>query len=451
VQLLGVHPEALVPGFEQEAVAWLYTFLRLDARGLTGPTPVAEGDDIRLEMSVIRVARDEAAHWLAERETGTGDAEDLAAWEDRAAKDESVSASRWLVRAASGPLRPGGPPRSTVESRGEFIYPTEFDSGTQPGKMFCPTAFETRNCGSSFSAQATWAADGKSALVSLSFEDVALEEIQQWPTRRNDPLFRIEQPLFRTRSFRSEVAIPLNGTRFVGLRGARSHRDGDGAGATPFCELLFLKALGTPRTIAPEARPQAQVVEAQTVVISVSSAMAARLARESDEVRRIATLWNREPGDEGRIVHVSAGTACVGGALKNSDILETIYPSEIDRKTSAADFLDLSAFETFNHGGELTLRARLMGGAEHVAVDLQWESAQPSRPTWEDYIRLGEAGHPKVPAPRFFPERAAPEETLISVDGQWHTLSFKECSAPVGSPEHGRWHAAVIRLLRVGA
>jgi hypothetical protein len=54
----------------------------------------------------------------------------------------------------------------------------------------------------------------------------------------------------------------------------------------------------------------------------------------------------------------------------------------------------------------------------------------------------------RFPVPSFFQEEAVAERLAVSSDRGWQILSFQECAAPEGAAEHGRWHAAVVRVVQ---
>jgi len=105
--------------------------------------------------------------------------------------------------------------RSVVESIVEHRYPTEFDlpeSGSSDAKLIKggtaePTAFETRNVGTTLEAQATVLDDGRTLFVDVVPQHVALRKFEDFATAKNGKTAVINQPIFTTSKITTAVKV----------------------------------------------------------------------------------------------------------------------------------------------------------------------------------------------------------------------------------------------------
>jgi hypothetical protein len=102
--------------------------------------------------------------------------------------------------------------RATVETIREYRYPTEFSN---ENGLAIPTAFETRNIGTTVEVQPRRAADGKTWEVTSVFQLVHLAETKIYGAGQ----FAAEQPIFSTRKLSATVTLTPGVPQFVGIVG----------------------------------------------------------------------------------------------------------------------------------------------------------------------------------------------------------------------------------------
>jgi hypothetical protein len=107
--------------------------------------------------------------------------------------------------------------RAKVESIHEYIYPTEFDPVSIPNTLtqapgaeapiapITPTAYETRNMGTTLEIDPVIGADNITIDLNLAPEVVNLEGHTSWPSEDTDPKFKSDLPTFYTMKTTTQV------------------------------------------------------------------------------------------------------------------------------------------------------------------------------------------------------------------------------------------------------
>jgi len=118
--------------------------------------------------------------------------------------------------------------RAKAESISEYIYPTEFDppivpkdvtlgSGTNaPIGDFTPTAFETRNLGTTIEVDPVLGADGHTIDLNLSPEIVELEGNTSWSNDDYKGGVKLEQPLFHAMKVTTQLTLHSGTYQMIG-------------------------------------------------------------------------------------------------------------------------------------------------------------------------------------------------------------------------------------------
>lgn len=163
-------------------------------------------------VEMIEVSHVEFSDWLLNNEM-EGDSTAM-----RGAIQEWVRAGRGsiletvLVTARSGQ-------RAKTESIREEIYPTEYDPAAVPESVtlaagadppitgMSPTAFETRNVGTTLEVDPVLGADDITIDLNLAPELVKLAGYSDWPTEEADIRFKARQPTFYTMKITTQVTL----------------------------------------------------------------------------------------------------------------------------------------------------------------------------------------------------------------------------------------------------
>jgi hypothetical protein len=118
--------------------------------------------------------------------------------------------------------------RAKVESIDEFIYPTEYNSPVVSNKVTLsdgavgpvtaasPTAFETRNLGTTLEVDPVLSSSLNLIDLNLAPENVRLEKIDHWHHRAVDPRFKAHTPVFYTMKITTQVVARDGGYAFLG-------------------------------------------------------------------------------------------------------------------------------------------------------------------------------------------------------------------------------------------
>lgn len=126
-----------------------------------------------------------------------------------------------LVAARSGQ-------RAKVESIDEYTYPTEYNPPRIPNEVTLkggaeapiaaatPTAFETRNLGTTLEVDPVLGGDNHTIDLSLAPEIVKLEAIEQWHKKTTDPRFHTHFPTFYTMKISTQVTSQDGRYAFLG-------------------------------------------------------------------------------------------------------------------------------------------------------------------------------------------------------------------------------------------
>jgi len=191
---------------------------------------------IGIVMEWIEVDHLAFSDWLFENritEDGTELRNEVQKWikEDRAAIIESAT-----VAGRSGQ-------RAKVESVDEYVYPTEYDPSEIPNKVtlkdgaesviaaVTPTAFETRNLGTTLEADPVIGPQGLIVDINLAPEIVELEGTQHWHHKQTNPKFQIHQPTF----YMQKITTSVNGLsgRYIFLGATRPLKPSDPKRSNP--------------------------------------------------------------------------------------------------------------------------------------------------------------------------------------------------------------------------
>ncbi len=107
--------------------------------------------------------------------------------------------------------------RAKVESIDEYIYPTEYNPSKAPNEVTLkdgaeapiaatsPTAFETRNLGTTLEVDPVLGADNTTIDMNMSPENVLLEGVEKWHHKSVDPRFQTNFPTFYTMKITTQV------------------------------------------------------------------------------------------------------------------------------------------------------------------------------------------------------------------------------------------------------
>lgn len=475
--LLGSGPLADVPGAaatqppRSRFMRFVFAEILPEAADATHAPP-AESGSVRLLWRAFRVPRHVAAAWLWNRTESDDDAEALVFWQGQTEAAEAdgkigaavQSAGHWSLLAPTGPVRPGGPPQASLEHMAEYIYPTEWMMPGHFGRpLLGPTAYETRNTGHAFTAQAIRAADGTTVLAEVLEEAVTLLRLDGWPVSRSDPSLDEVSPNFGTETFRGALSLPEGGVRFVGARAVLPRGAEHAAELPSQVDLLFLQAetaMPDPEAASANVPAAPPVIETQVFVFSLPAKKADAFSRLASDAAAIDDLWTLAETGEARVLASLATTTSAGSKAEVLSQHESIYPTEIEPGMLDRGLVGYTAFETYNHGTQLET-AVPADPAQPVQVRLHWETAAPLRPGWADYERMVREHSDDVPYPRFFmqklsgsvPQGGARILGVIANDieaaatSAWPVASTGQlsASAPAGSPEHGRRHVVVGR------
>ncbi|MDA7922478.1 hypothetical protein N9B73_12040 [Verrucomicrobiales bacterium] len=176
---------------------------------------------VNIYLEYIEVEHVDFSDWLFENaieSDGTELRNEVQKWikDGRAEIIESA-----LVAARSGQ-------RAKVESIDEYIYPTEYNPARIPNEVTLkggaeapiaatsPTAFETRNLGTTFEVDPVLGSDNHTIDLSLAPEIVKLEGIEQWHKKTTDPRFLTHFPTFYTMKISTQVTSQNGRYAFLG-------------------------------------------------------------------------------------------------------------------------------------------------------------------------------------------------------------------------------------------
>ena len=118
--------------------------------------------------------------------------------------------------------------RAKVESINEYIYPTEYDPAEIPNTVnltngaeapvsaVTPTAFETRNLGTTLEVDPVLSADHKIVDLNLAPEIVKLVEVVNWHNQQTDVRFQTQMPTFHTQKITTQVTARAGHYAFLG-------------------------------------------------------------------------------------------------------------------------------------------------------------------------------------------------------------------------------------------
>lgn len=176
---------------------------------------------INIYLEYIEVEHMDFSDWLFDNvmeSDGTELRNEVQKWikDGRAEVIESA-----LVAARSGQ-------RAKVESIDEYIYPTEYNPPRIPNEVTLkggaeapiaaatPTAFETRNLGTTLEVDPVLGADKHTINLSLAPEIVKLKSIEQWHKKTTDPRFHTHFPTFYTMKISTQVTSQDGRYAFLG-------------------------------------------------------------------------------------------------------------------------------------------------------------------------------------------------------------------------------------------
>lgn len=167
---------------------------------------------ITIIVEMIEVEHADFSDWLFDNRIDT-DGTDLRKWAQEKINDgDAVIIESAVVLARSGQ-------RAKVESIHEFIYPTDFDPAEIPNEVelhdkakapvtaASPTAYETRNLGTTFEVDPVIGRDNSTIDLNLAPEMVELEGYTIWPHEDIDPLFKVRMPTFYAMRITTQVTV----------------------------------------------------------------------------------------------------------------------------------------------------------------------------------------------------------------------------------------------------
>lgn len=443
-RLLGIAREARQADDTTSAPAWRLSFGRVtpvdEAASPAETLPNEAAHGVRCDVLVFRLPLDEAAEWL----TQPGPRDEAAAWEallTKARTGEVPVAAQWSLAAVTGPVRPGGPPEASLQSLGEFIYPTEHEN-------FTPMAFETRDTGSSCRLRFRAAVDGRSLVGQIDVNEVRLDPLRRWPSSANEPDVCLLQPEFVTRKLRTDIVLPANGITFLGLRDAGTF--GGAEDTDPMADLYFIKSSADPLDPPADAPKAPPLVEWRALVFSIDDAAASDLQplmnaeAVTPDTDPGPHLWQWVADGRAHLRHAAAVVMAQGGVGQVTNRAEVIYPTAFQEKNGLITFKYL---ETQATGLQLGVRPTAHPDRQTVtgSVDFTWASAPPRMPEFADYRRAVDAGVTTSPRPEFFdPPEDTQKSSIILPAGTSRLLHLAKARVPAGSPDHGRWHAVLV-------
>jgi hypothetical protein len=444
-RLLGIAQEARPADDTTSAPAWRLSFGRVtpvdEAASPAEASANESAQGVRCDVLVFRLPLDEVAEWLIQ----PGPRDEAAAWEallSKARTGEVTVVAQWSLAAVTGPVRPGGPPEASLQSLGEFIYPTEYGG-------FAPMAFETRNTGASCSLRLRTAVDGVMLVGALDVNEVRLDPLRRWPSSATAPDVCLLQPEFVTRELRTDIVLPANGITFLGLRDAETF-GAAGEDTESMADLYIVKSSADPLNPpagAPKAPP---MVEWRSLVFSVDDAAASDLQllvhaeAATPDTDPGARLWNWVADGRAHLRHAAAVVMAEGGFGSVMNRAEVIYPTGFQDENGLITFKN---FETQVTGLRLRVRPTVHADRETVTgyVEFTWASAPPQMPEFADYRREVDAGVTGNHRPEFFdPPDDAQNSSVTLPAGISRLLRLEKARAPAGSPDHGRWHAVLV-------
>ncbi len=199
---------------------------------------------MHIHMEFIEVDHKEFSTWLFENRM------DSDGTELRKEAQEWIKAGRAeIIDSATVTSRSGQ--RAKTESIEEYIYPTEYDPAEIPNKVVLkdgaeapmtavtPTAFETRNLGTTLEVDPVLGADNITVDLNLAPEIVKLEEVNHWHRKIEDPRFMTNMPTFYT--MRITTQLTMQDGRYMLLGTTRPLESADPERKNPIV-LQFVRA-----------------------------------------------------------------------------------------------------------------------------------------------------------------------------------------------------------------
>jgi hypothetical protein len=159
----------------------------------------------------IEVDRSDFSDWLFRNtleSAGTELRNEVQKWieEDKA---EVVKSTTLITRSGQ---------RGRVESVDEFMYPTEYHPPNVPNKVSlkegaeapvepaAPTAYQTRDLGTTLELDAVLGVDSNSYSLNLSSEDSHLVRIDAWHHHADDPAQQAQMPVFHSMRVNTQIS-----------------------------------------------------------------------------------------------------------------------------------------------------------------------------------------------------------------------------------------------------
>ena len=206
--------------FEEKAKAQMAERIVKEAQERAQLKP-AVPPQIMVIVEMIEVEHDDFSEYIQENPLTT-DASDLRGVVQGWVKAKKAKIRQTLVVAA----RSGQ--RAKAEGITEVIYPTEFDPSNIPTTVTLdgdsqapvtppnPTAFETRNTGTTLEVDPVLGQDGTTIDLNLSPEWVVHVEDKLQETEYDDKLQTVSQPTFHTTKMTMQVSVTSGGYVFMG-------------------------------------------------------------------------------------------------------------------------------------------------------------------------------------------------------------------------------------------
>jgi type II secretory pathway component GspD/PulD (secretin) len=176
---------------------------------------------VHIIWEMIEVEHADFSDWLFDNRLDT-DGTALREW----AQEKINNGDGGIIETALVTARSGQ--RAKAESIHEFIYPTEFDPPEIPNEVelkgnakapitaVSPTAYETRNVGTTIEVDPVIGADNTTIDLNLAPEKVELDGYTIWPHEDIDPLFKQRMPTFYTMRITTQVTLTSGRYAFLG-------------------------------------------------------------------------------------------------------------------------------------------------------------------------------------------------------------------------------------------
>ncbi len=407
--------------------------------GISPPPPV------RLHEVGLRVPRLAAAQALWQH--GGGDAGPLLAHWLKLAQDGRASVLSHAAVATRTGLR------AKIEGVTEIIHTTEIEPPVWP------TAFDTRNVGTTWEVEPILNPDSITLDVTASVDDTGLPVWKSMPIGKGASAPSLEFPDFLNFSCRTAFTLPPGETRLMGAVTPVSEMSSTGV-TEEALDVTFLKSAPAPRHLRPGARNDPRSENHLAIAIAVFSvddgqaqALKAVIESETDPSELVAQavdeLWEAAAaGDVSLAAFASMGQR-QGHSSRVQAIREWITATEWSPQPDRRDILAPTAFDTLPIGTRLVAQCIEAPGGESGEIDLNFTHhvAPPVPPSFEALQAAAGEEEKDGQTPKT-------ETFALSVDlktryesGVPRILTIEKSPAPPGHPEHGRWLVVALKVV----